>query len=177
MDDHSAAGPDGMRIPHLKIFVRPRAGEMLEDSCFAALHNYLCLMDTEGVSKETANFHAWATLLACSKPNGNYRTIAIGTVARRIISFSLIKLALPGTRDYFGPHQITNGVPVGTEVAIHAFRDSIAQRGWDPGGVVSFIDARNVFSEFDHQMILDTVLIHASDWHAMSTRFTAAPHG
>ena len=103
MDDHSAAGPDGMPVPHLKLLVRPRTGETFEDSGIAALHAFVCLMAEGGVSTDAANYHAWATLLACDKPNGKYRPISIGTVARRLVSCTMMKLALPGTRDYFAP--------------------------------------------------------------------------
>ena len=72
-----------------------------------------------------------------------------------------MKLALPGARDYFAPHQIANGVPEGTEVAIHAFRETLGKFRWDPGRVAIFIDARNAFNEIDRQRILDEVIIHA----------------
>ena len=161
MDDHSAAGPDGMPVPHLKLLVRPRTGETTDDSGLAALHGFVCLMAEGELSAEAANFHAWATLLACTKPNGKYRSIAIGTTIRRLVSCCLMKLALPGTRDYFAPHQIANGVPAGTEVAIHALRETLGKYGWDPGRVAIFIDARNAFNEIDRQRILDEVIIHA----------------
>ena len=161
MDDHSAAGPDGMPVPHLKLLVRPRTGETAATSGLAALHNFVCLMAGGCVNSDASNYHAWATLLACTKPNGKYRPIAIGTVARRLVSCSLMKLALPGTRDYFAPHQIANGVPAGTEIAIHAFRETVSKYGWDPGRAALFIDARNAFNEVDRQRILDAVIIHA----------------
>lgn len=87
----------------------------------AALYGFLGLTARSEVSKEAANFHSWASLLACLNSNGKYRPIAIGTVARQIASCAMMKLALPVTLDYFAPHQISNGVPAGTEVAIHAF--------------------------------------------------------
>ena len=104
-------------------------------------------MDEGGLSAESANFHAWATLLACTKPNGKYRPITIGTTARRLVSCCLMKLALSGARDYFAPHQIANGVPAGTEVNIHSFRETLRKFRWDPGRVAIFIDARNAFNE------------------------------
>lgn len=73
----------------------------------------------------------------------------------------MIKLLLPGPRDYFAPHQISNGVPAGTEVAIHAFRGSITRNVWEPGRVALFISARNTFNEVDRQLILAAVVIHA----------------
>ena len=161
MDDHSAAGPDGMPVPHLKLLVRPRTGETTDDSGLSALHSFVCLIAEGELSTEASNFHAWATLLACTKPNGKYRPIAIGTTARRLVSCCLMKLALPGTRDFFAPHQIANGVPAGTEVAIHAFHETLAKFRWDPGKVALFIDARNAFNEIDRQRILDAVIVHA----------------
>lgn len=73
----------------------------------------------------------------------------------------MTKLALPGMRDLFAPHQIANGVLPGTEITFHAFRESIAQHGWDPGSVKPFIGARNTFIEVGRLLILDAVAIHA----------------
>lgn len=75
----------------------------------------------------------------------------------------MIKLALPGMRDYFAQQQIASGVPAGTEMAINAFRESIAQHGRDPDRVALFIDSRNAFNEIDGQLILDAVVVYAPD--------------
>lgn len=65
------------------------------------------------------------------------------------------------TRDYFAPHQIANGVPAGTDIAIHVFRGSVSTFGWDPGCAVFLTDACNSFDEVDRQNILDAVIVHA----------------
>lgn len=72
-----------------------------------------------------------------------------------------MKMALPGTKDYFAPYQISKGFPVGSEIIIHAFGESISQHGWDPGLVALFMYARNALNEVYRQMILDAVVIHA----------------
>lgn len=104
-------------------------GETLEYSDLAALYSFVCLMVKGDVRKDAANFHAWASLLACNNPNGKCRLIAIGTVARRLFSCAMRKMALPGTHNYFTLYQIANSVPACIEVSIHAFRESIAQHG------------------------------------------------
>lgn len=96
MDDHSAAGTAGMPVTHLKLLVRPRTEETAENSGLVSLHNFVCLMAEGGVGSEAANFHAWDTLPGCTKPNGKYRPIAIGTVAHQLVSCCFIKLALSG---------------------------------------------------------------------------------
>lgn len=58
LDDHSAARPDGMPVPHLKLLVRPRTGANTDDSGLAALHSFVFLMAEEALSTEAANFHA-----------------------------------------------------------------------------------------------------------------------
>lgn len=71
-------------------------------------------MDEGGISKNATNFYTWASFLACNKLNGKYRHISIVSVARRLYSCAIMKLTLLGTRDYFAPHQMANGVPEGT---------------------------------------------------------------
>lgn len=73
----------------------------------------------------------------------------------------MMKLSLPGTRDYFAPNHISNGILAETEISIHSIRESIAQNGWDRRRVAIFIDARNDFNEMGCQLILDAVVIHA----------------
>lgn len=111
--------------------------------------------------KDAENFRAWGTLLSCTKPNGKHHPVAISTTGRHLVSCCLMNLELPATRDYFSPHQIFNGVPSGTEVAIHAFRKTLAKFHRDPGRVDIIFDARNAFKEVDHQRILDEVTVHA----------------
>lgn len=73
-----------------------------------------------------------------------------------------MKLSIQGTRDYFVPHQIANGVPVGTVISTHAFRETVFKYGRDPGRVaLFFVDSSNAFNEADRQKILDAVVIHA----------------
>ena len=52
-------------------------------------------------------------------------------------------------------------MPAGTEVAIHALRETIGSYGWDPSRVAFFIDARNAFNEIDRHGILDGVILRA----------------
>lgn len=59
------------------------------------------------------------------------------------------------------PHQIANGVPTGTKIAIHAFRENMRRLARDPGRTALFIDSRNAFNEVDRQQILDAVVVHA----------------
>lgn len=70
MSDHSASEPDGMPVPHLKLFVRPRTGKTLMKFRLAALHGFVCFLAEEEVSKKAADFNAMATLLTCTKPIG-----------------------------------------------------------------------------------------------------------
>ena len=161
MDDHSAAGPDGMPVRHLKLLASVRTGETASDSGLAALHSYCALMASGALSTEAAQFHSWATLLASRKPSGAYRPLAIGTVYRRMVSCAMLKIALPGARSYFQPHQIANGVPAGTEAAIHAFREVLDVHREDDSRAALFVDARNAFNEIDRQRILDAVMVHA----------------
>ena len=161
MDDHSAAGPDGMPVRHLKLLASVRTGETSRDSGLAALHSFCGLMAGGALHADAAHFHAWATLLASRKPSGTYRPLAIGTVYRRMVSCAMLKLALPGARSYFQPHQIANGVPAGTEVAIHAFREVLDIHRGDVSRAALFVDARNAFNEIDRQRILDAVVVHA----------------
>lgn len=97
-DAFSAAGPDGMPVPHPKLLVQPRTGETAENSDFVTLHGFVRLMTESGLSADAANFHSWDTLPAFTRRSGNYRPISTGTAARRIFSFCLMKLAPPGTR-------------------------------------------------------------------------------
>lgn len=62
MDDHFAAGPGNMSVPHLKILVQPRTGEMSEEPVIAVLRNFVFLVVAGGVRNKTANFHAWSTV-------------------------------------------------------------------------------------------------------------------
>lgn len=91
MDDRSAAGPDEMPVPHLKMLARPRKSDTRQDSGISALHDCVCLMAEGCVSEAAANFYSREILLACSKPNGKYRPNAIGTVSRRLVSCFLLK--------------------------------------------------------------------------------------
>lgn len=84
-----------------------------------------------------------------------------GTVARWLLSCCMMKLTLPGTLNYFAPHQIANEVTADTEIAIHGFRDCLTRYGRDPGCAALFIDARNAFNEIDCQKIHDDVIVHA----------------
>lgn len=70
MDDYSAAGPDGLPVPHLKLLVSPRTGETSEISGLVALHGFVGLTNQGEVSKEAASFYSWALLLAFLQPNG-----------------------------------------------------------------------------------------------------------
>lgn len=72
-----------------------------------------------------------------------------------------MKIALPGTRDYFAPHQIANGVPEKLRFLSTRFGRPSKKFGWDPGRAALFIDARNSFKEVDHRKILDAVVVHA----------------
>ena len=161
MDDHSASGPDGMPVRHMKLLASVRTGETSRDSGLAALHSYCILMSQGELHRDAAHYHSWATLLASLKPSGTYRPLAIGTVYRRLVSCVMLKLALPGARSYFQPHQIANGVPSGTEVAIHAFREVLDVHGDDNSRAALFVDARNAFNEIDRQRLLDAVIVHA----------------
>ena len=161
MDDHSAPGPDGMPVRHMKLLASVRTGETTRDSGLAALHSYCTLMSAGELHQDGAHYHSWSTLLASLKPSGSYRPLAIGTVYRRLVSCVMLKLALPGARSYFQPHQIANGVPAGTEVAIHAFREVLDLHGHDDSRAALFVDARNAFNEIDRQRILDAVIVHA----------------
>lgn len=114
-------------------------------------------MDEGKGSAEAAKYYFWATLLAFWKPNGKYKPIAVDTVARRLVSCCFMKVALPGTRYYFAPHQIATGVPTNTKVAIHALRERLGIHGWNPGRAALLMDVRNAFNEVDKQKILDAV--------------------
>lgn len=58
MDDHSAAGPDGMPVPRLKFLKKPRAGETRSKSGIAALHDFVCLLAEGGVGEVAASYHS-----------------------------------------------------------------------------------------------------------------------
>lgn len=64
MDDYSAAEPDGMPVAHLKLLVRPRAGETLENSGLSFLHDFVSLLTRGAISVKAAKFHERATLFA-----------------------------------------------------------------------------------------------------------------
>lgn len=80
---------------------------------------------------------------------------------RRLVSCSLLKLALPDARDYFAPHQVASGVPSSAEIAIHAFLENMRRLSNDPGRAALFIDTRNAFNEVDRHQIMDAVVVHA----------------
>lgn len=50
MGDHSAVGPDGMLVPHLKLLEMPRT-VALEKSGLAALQRFACFMVEGSLSK------------------------------------------------------------------------------------------------------------------------------
>lgn len=108
--ERSTAGSDSIPAPHVKFLVRNRTGETLENSSLAAFHSFVFLKDEGGESKEAANFRAWTTPLASPKPSEKFRPITPGSTSRRLVSCSLMKLALTETREYYAPHQIADNL-------------------------------------------------------------------
>ena len=117
-NQHSGAGPSGLRPLHLKESLGPANADQVLD-------NLTTLVNTLVRGQAHRDVSPWlcgATLTALPKKDGSSRPVAVGEVLRRLTAKTLCACFQQQAREYLWPLQLGVAQPLGTEVGLQASR-------------------------------------------------------
>ena len=140
-----AAGWRGEYFKHLS----PNAKEYLFKLAQHILQN------PKSLPAELRPYLFGARLIALPKPQGGVRPIAIGTILRKVISETLVRILAPQLPEFFAPLQFGVGVPGGTENVVQGLR---LAKALDEDSVVAEVDFTNAFNSVERSVIEDLVI-------------------
>jgi len=113
------------------------------------------LQNPKSLPAELRPYLFGARLIVLPKPQGGVRPIAIGTILRKDISETLVRILAPQLPEFFAPLQFGVGVPGGTENVVQGLR---LAKALSEDNVVAEVDFTNAFNSVERSVIEDLVI-------------------
>lgn len=155
----TSCGREGLRDQHLlDAMSGPTAA--IADDLLKSMAGVVNLWLSGQCPPILGEYVASAPLTPLLKPGGGLRSIAVGTIWRRLCSKLAATSVTKDMTEYLGTYQFGVGIPCGSEGIMHAANRLLEMKGCESNMTMLLIDFSNAFNLVDRSTLIKEVRAH-----------------